>query len=123
MTTNVFDGKQLFGKKYRVDSETSKLIQEAVIAAGGGWRRGREKKVLFLYSNFLWVSSDGDLCKEDVDETFFLEDETPEGVVTIGITGVTVVDKELEAKKKQLEELDAKIKELQAIADNLKKEM
>lgn len=114
-----FDGKQLFGKKYRVTPETSKLIQEAVFAAGGCWYCG-EKEVLELESKFLWVDSEGLMAKSDFDEELFIMDKDPEGIITIGITGVSVVDKEKEEKKKQLEELDAKIKELQAIANKLK---
>ena len=117
----LFDGKQLFGKKYRVTPETSKLIQEAVFAAGGGWFFGG-RCVLELESKFLWVSETGELTKEDSSEEFFVGTEELEGIITVGITGVAVVDKEVEAKKKQLEELDRKIKELQAIADKLKEE-
>lgn len=117
-----FDGKQLFGKKYRVTPETSKLIQEAVFVAGGWWWCG-ERQVSELESKFLWVDDEGCMTKEDFDEMFFIKDSTPEGIITVGIIGVSVVDKEKEEKKKQLEELDAKIKELQAIANKLKEEV
>lgn len=116
-----FDGKQLFGKKYRVTPETSRLIQEAVFAAGGYWEDG-ENSVSDLDSKFLRVDNKGYMTKEESDEDFFNKDRELEGIITVGITGVTVVDKEAEARKKQLEELDAKIKELQTIANKLKEE-
>lgn len=122
MNTVMFDGKQLFGKKYRVTPETSKLIQEAVFAAGGYWRSGCASVKYTDTDKFMFVTETGCLTTSWLNETTFIDNKYPEGIITIGITGVAVVDKEVEAKKKQLEELDRKIKELQAIADKLKEE-
>ena len=80
-----FDGKQLFGKKYRVTPETSKLIQEAVFSAGGWWCCG-ERKVSELESKFLWVDDEGCMTKEDFDEMFFIKDSTTEGIITVGVS-------------------------------------
>jgi len=70
-----------FGYKYRVTPESSKLLQEAVFADGGGWCAGNDKTILHLNESYLLVNKGGVLTyttDEDVfDSKGFPEKEPP----------------------------------------------
>lgn len=65
-----------FGFKYRVNPETSKLLQEAVFKDGGGWRTG-STKALHEKEPYLYVGDDGEMFFGNDDSSFELK-ELPE---------------------------------------------
>jgi hypothetical protein len=50
-----------FGFKYRVTPESSKLLQEAVFAAGGGWNFNGRNKLQHLGEEYLYINEDGEI--------------------------------------------------------------
>ncbi|MFK5173433.1 hypothetical protein ACI3QN_13045, partial [Propionibacterium freudenreichii] len=58
-----------FGFKYRVTPESSKLLQEAVFKAGGGWTSAKNKSVAHTDEPFLIVR-EGEITYSD-DEHYF----------------------------------------------------
>jgi len=50
-----------FGYKYRVTPETSKLLQEAVFADGGGWNFNGRTKVQHLENEYLYIYENGEI--------------------------------------------------------------
>lgn len=81
---------EFFGKKYKVTSKTSRLLQEAVCKAGGEWGFGYGKQVLYTKSPYLYVDSDGGLMHGTGLETFKL-DPLPEGFLEV-VTIVKLVE-------------------------------
>ena len=91
----------LFGRKYRVTPETSKLLQETVFAAGGSWGYVSGKTIKHLEQPCLYVEKDGVLGYSDSCDgsyEFFnsneLQEATIEIIQTIKITDFPVVSQE-----------------------------
>jgi hypothetical protein len=61
---------QWFNGKYRVNPVTSKLLQEAVFADGGGWYNANDKTILHLNEKYLLVNKDGCLTYTTDEEIF-----------------------------------------------------
>jgi hypothetical protein len=59
-----------FGYKYRVTPETSKLLQEAVFADGGGWYNGNDKTLIHLNEVYLLVNKEGCITYTTDEEIF-----------------------------------------------------
>lgn len=68
---------ELFGKKYRVTPETSKLLQEAVFAAGGRWWGGKCK--IDTNHSCIYVRSNGRITHGFDMLDHFQEHSLPEG--------------------------------------------
>lgn len=116
-------GKQLFGKKMRVTPETSKLVQEAVFAAGGSWPNLRTDVVDYAISYF-FCSINGELTYRVEGETFFEFRELTEVKITPTSFSITELPtkeeiekqetlKELEGAKKEVERLTEKVKSME----------
>lgn len=100
-------GKQLFGKKIRVNPTTSRLVQEAVFAAGGkGWYFSR-RRVLHTDYAYLFVDCEGLLTTR---ATLMNRDNYEEAVVSF--TETLSIDKILPNKTEEELKKETLIKEL-----------
>lgn len=67
-----------FGYKYRVNPETSKLLQEAVFKDGGGWRYQSKTDVRLTDSECMFVDENGWLSHQSSDYDYFNNHPLPE---------------------------------------------
>lgn len=117
------DGKQFFGKKIKVNPETSELIQNAVFEAGGRWGGSGIQYVQFLQDTHFEINHKGIMWRcgwEDTDETF------PELIVEVETTKRLKIVKEIPAKtQEQIERKNtvAKINELELQLASLKQSL
>lgn len=102
-------GKQLFGKKMQVNPETSKLVQEAVFAAGGSWV-GRDG-IRLAEAKFLFVSEERGLLSYTRDSAYFKMHYLTE-VEIKPITTFEIIDKSKEEDLNKLKELEEQVEEL-----------
>jgi len=107
---------EFFGKKYRVNPETSRLLQEVVFEAGGKWG-SYGKAVRLVEKPFLFVDMSGDLtwCGSAGADYFNLQSD-PEGHLEV-VTTVKL------AEPKETVELGGKTyykKDLEKALENIK---
>lgn len=117
-------GKQLFGKKMRVTPETSKLVQEAVFAAGGSWLLG-EVEVKNIEMPYLHVSEGGRLTFADHKEEscFKLHPNTEVEITPVTTFTIKEVDKEKEEELKRIKELEKEVASMTEELNQLKEEV
>jgi hypothetical protein len=95
-------GKSLFGKKMKVTTETSELVQKAVFAAGGIW--GDDRKIIqYCDTEYLYVSEDRYITRGDASEYFEVH-RFPE--VTLSVEKKLVVQEVPKVDKAKQEKLD-----------------
>lgn len=107
---------ELFGKKYiNLTPGAHKMLQEAVLKAGGKWVSGRTMvNTVYIYEKELYVDHCGTMTR-------YAGRDFPEATVEIVNTiKVVPVETEEDKRKKSLEE---KIQEHQRTLDELKKEL
>lgn len=118
-------GLKLFGTKIEVNPETSKLIQEAVFAAGGSWANGEKyaKYYLETHTYHLYISETGvitlSIHKTELKNNHYKE-------VKVGVKRSLIIeefDEELEKVKSELAEAEKKQEELAKTIETLKSKL
>lgn len=115
---------ELFGKKYRVTTETSELLQQAVFEAGGCWWAFGQQ-IRFGKEPYLFISHDGVITFEGNSYNFDSYPQ-PEGFIevvkTVKLVQPPKTEQELrlEAVLVKIDEFKSKIDELKSEAEKLK---
>lgn len=113
-------GKKLFGHKMRVTPETSRLVQEAVFEAGGGWWT-EGKKVKYLDMECLYISKGGRIAHSDYDGIF---KDAPSPEIQVSAKSVLVIEDIVKSEKElQIEETLRKIASLEEQLKQLKESL
>jgi len=101
-----------FGKKYRVNPETSEMLQKEVFAAGGSWHSG-DTCVKLLHDEYLFISETGDITHGGGDSEHYESRCLPEATLSIKkelvIESVKDYDEtvEVNGKKYRLKDIEA----------------
>lgn len=112
-------GRSLFGTKIRVTPETSKLVQEAVFAAGGyGWPLNDPHKVRFEDKPYIFITKDGAFSCCPFEGTFLSSGKKE---VKVSTKTQLVVEDVVEDNSEALEELSKAQKELEEVSKRIEK--